>query len=56
MEQRVLQMIFFKRKIFKNYLGLNFGKLEDKMGWRSSPTAMVMFEDCRVPKKNLIGK
>ena len=26
------------------------------MGCRSSPTAMVMFEDCRVPKKNLIGK
>jgi len=25
------------------------------MGWKSSPTTMVIFEDCRVPKKNLIG-
>jgi alkylation response protein AidB-like acyl-CoA dehydrogenase len=36
--------------------GLSFGKLEEKMGWRSSPTAMVMFEDCRVPRTNLIGR
>lgn len=35
--------------------GLSFGKKEEKMGWRSQPTAMVMFEDCRVPKRNLIG-
>lgn len=36
--------------------GLSFGKLEEKMGWRSSPTTMVMFQDCRVPKRNLLGK
>lgn len=25
------------------------------MGWRSSPTAMLNFQDCRVPKSNLVG-
>ena len=40
----------------KGTKGLSFGKLEEKMGWRSSPTSMVMFEDCRVPQRNLIGK
>ena len=31
------------------YIGLSFGKLERKMGWNSSPTSTVMFEDVRVP-------
>ncbi|MDX2274022.1 MAG: acyl-CoA dehydrogenase family protein [Hyphomonadaceae bacterium] len=35
--------------------GLSFGKLEDKMGWRAQPTALVNFEDCRVPAENRIG-
>jgi alkylation response protein AidB-like acyl-CoA dehydrogenase len=35
--------------------GLSFGKLEDKMGWRAQPTAIVNFEDCRVPVENRIG-
>jgi alkylation response protein AidB-like acyl-CoA dehydrogenase len=35
--------------------GLSFGKLEDKMGWRAQPTAIVNFEDCRVPVDNRIG-
>jgi alkylation response protein AidB-like acyl-CoA dehydrogenase len=35
--------------------GLSFGKNEDKMGWRSQPTAQVIFEDCRVPVVNRIG-
>ena len=26
------------------------------MGWNTSPTTMVMFEDVRVPKANLLGK
>jgi hypothetical protein len=26
------------------------------MGWKSQPTAMVIFDDCRVPAANLIGK
>lgn len=37
-------------------LGLSFGKLERKMGWNSSPTSTVSFEDVRVPQSNMIGK
>lgn len=40
----------------KGTKGLSFGKLEEKMGWRCSPTSMVMLEDCRVPKRNLLAK
>ncbi len=36
--------------------GLSFGKKERKMGLRSSPTLEVIFEDCRVPQENLLGK
>ncbi|MBS0534558.1 MAG: acyl-CoA dehydrogenase family protein [Proteobacteria bacterium] len=36
--------------------GLSFGAQEKKLGWKSQPTAMVMFENCRVPAANLIGK
>eukprot|EP01016_Furgasonia_blochmanni_P014286 TRINITY_DN1745_c0_g1_i3.p1 TRINITY_DN1745_c0_g1~~TRINITY_DN1745_c0_g1_i3.p1 ORF type:complete len:253 (-),score=46.84 TRINITY_DN1745_c0_g1_i3:63-821(-) len=36
--------------------GLAFGKKEEKLGWNSQPTTMVLFEDCRVPVANLIGK
>jgi alkylation response protein AidB-like acyl-CoA dehydrogenase len=35
--------------------GLSFGKKEEKMGWRAQPTAIVNFEDCRVPVENRIG-
>jgi len=36
--------------------GLSFGGLEDKMGWRSQPTAQVQFDDCKIPSDNLIGE
>ncbi len=36
--------------------GLSFGGLEDKMGWRSQPTAQVQFDDCHVPAENLVGE
>ncbi len=36
--------------------GLSFGGLEDKMGWRSQPTAQVQFDDCRIPENNLVGE
>jgi len=39
----------------KGAKGLSFGKNERKMGWRSQPTAQVIFEDCRVPVANRIG-
>ncbi|MHA7851677.1 acyl-CoA dehydrogenase family protein [Roseovarius sp.] len=36
--------------------GLSFGGLEDKMGWRSQPTAQVQFDDCNIPAHNLVGE
>jgi alkylation response protein AidB-like acyl-CoA dehydrogenase len=35
--------------------GLSFGAQEKKMGWNAQPTAMVNFDDCRVPAENLVG-
>lgn len=35
--------------------GLTFGKNEEKMGWRAQPTAIVNFDDCRIPAENRIG-
>ncbi len=35
--------------------GLSFGKKEKKMGLRSSVTAEMIFENCEVPKENLLG-
>ena len=35
--------------------GLSFGAQEKKLGWNSQPTAMVIFEQCRVPVANRIG-
>ena len=35
--------------------GLSFGAQEKKLGWKTQPTAMVMFENCRVPVSNRIG-
>lgn len=34
--------------------GFSFGKKENKMGIRSSVTSELVFEDCRIPKENLI--
>ena len=36
--------------------GLSFGANEKKMGWNAQPTAQVIFEDCRIPAENLVGK
>jgi alkylation response protein AidB-like acyl-CoA dehydrogenase len=36
--------------------GLSYGAQEKKLGWKSQPTAMVMFTNCRAPAANLIGK
>lgn len=35
--------------------GLSFGKNEEKMGWRAQPTAIVNFDECRIPAANRIG-
>ena len=40
----------------KDTPGLSFGKQERKMGWNSQPTAMVIFENARVPVANRLGE
>ena len=40
----------------KDAPGLSFGAQERKMGWNSQPTAIVAFDDCRIPAANLLGK
>jgi butyryl-CoA dehydrogenase len=35
--------------------GFNFGKKEKKLGIRSSPTLEILFDQCRIPKENLLG-
>jgi alkylation response protein AidB-like acyl-CoA dehydrogenase len=39
----------------KGTKGLSYGAPEKKLGWKSQPTAMVNFENCRVPAENRIG-
>lgn len=36
--------------------GFSVGRKLDKMGWRSSDTAELVFDDCRVPAQNLLGE
>ena len=36
--------------------GLSFGKKEDKMGIRASATCEVVFQDCKIPKENMLGR
>ncbi|MCE2740022.1 MAG: acyl-CoA dehydrogenase [Sphingobacteriales bacterium] len=36
--------------------GFSGGKKENKLGMRASETAELIFEDCRVPKENVLGK
>jgi acyl-CoA dehydrogenase len=36
--------------------GFSVGRKLDKMGWRSSDTAELVFDDCRVPAANLLGE
>jgi alkylation response protein AidB-like acyl-CoA dehydrogenase len=42
--------------IEKGAKGLSFGKKEEKLGWHSQPTRAVIFDDCRVPVANCLGK
>ena len=36
--------------------GFSAGKKENKLGLRASDTSTVIFEDCRIPKDNLLGQ
>ena len=40
----------------KGYKGFSIGKHEDKLGIRASSTCELIFEDCIVPKENLVGE
>ena len=41
--------------IEKGMSGFSSGKKEDKLGMRASETAELIFDNCRVPKENLLG-
>lgn len=40
----------------KDFPGFSIGKKEDKLGIRASSTTELIFENCVVPKENLVGK
>ena len=40
----------------KDFPGFSIGKIEHKMGIRASSTTELIFEDCIVPKENLLGE
>ncbi len=40
----------------KDTPGFTFGKKEKKMGIRSSPTCELVFDNCRIPRENLLGQ
>jgi alkylation response protein AidB-like acyl-CoA dehydrogenase len=40
----------------KGYEGFSIGKKEDKLGIRASSTCELSFEDCKVPKENILGE
>ena len=40
----------------RGFAGFTVGKKEDKLGIRASSTCELMFEDCRVPRANVLGE
>ncbi len=40
----------------RNFPGFTVGKKEDKLGIRASSTCELLFEDCRVPRANILGE
>ena len=40
----------------KGTAGFSFGKREDKLGIRASVTSELIFNDCKIPKENLLAK
>jgi len=38
------------------FKGFRVAQKLDKMGWRGSPTGELVFDDCRVPAANLVGR
>lgn len=39
----------------KDFEGFSIGKVEDKLGIRASSTTELVFENCKVPKENMLG-
>src|SRR6185436_15762433 len=42
--------------IERSFEGFTVGKKEDKLGIRASSTCELLFEDCRVPRENVLGE
>jgi butyryl-CoA dehydrogenase len=42
--------------IDRDFPGFSVGSLEKKLGVRASSTAEIVFDDCEVPKENLLGE
>jgi butyryl-CoA dehydrogenase len=42
--------------IEKDFPGFSIGKKERKLGIRSSPTTELLFEECKVPRENVLGQ
>jgi alkylation response protein AidB-like acyl-CoA dehydrogenase len=40
----------------RGFAGFSVGKKEDKLGIRASSTCELIFEDCRVPRENVLGE
>lgn len=40
----------------KDYEGFSVGKKEDKLGIRASSTTELIFDNCKVPKENVLGE
>ena len=40
----------------KDFPGFSVGRHEEKMGLHGSPTSEIIFEDCIIPKENLLGQ
>ena len=40
----------------EGFEGFSYGKIEDKLGIRASSTAELIFQDCKVPVENRLGK
>src|SRR6202008_4350860 len=40
----------------RGFPGFSVGKKEDKLGIRASSTGELLFDDCRVPKANVLGE
>lgn len=39
----------------KGTTNFNFGKLEQKMGWKASPTRELIFNQCKIPNNHLLA-